>query len=621
MSSTVRTVLLPVVASLLLAGMLIPASAAALTPLPFDNALSIYVGHNGTWSNYSTGQQQAAEIEDPLAAFPPDEAVRDHPAIWYRYRINLAPVPEGWTFFAPVAGRPMQLHVVVRDAQGRLGDVMATDRATGAWVGRLSARAWVTGEIDGWLPVDPACEALDLRVTARDGGRLLASAIASNPAVDDAVVVALQYYWQPNSGIPHDRCAISSHPEGPPGDPLSIAGKTTLQLEKVAVGCAGPVDFVNDAPDCGVVKPRFPLKSEILADTTDAWERASHAPPRVLQQVRADVAAMRHTFDPGRPGPQPQSVRPYSRGTAHWYTVYAGQTLAVIAFPYRGPQKYRRTYTAYLNAEAQLYFSAKGLGQSNPSAAVAESMRREWSQPMRADGNALAPIAVGDLWYLRICGEYGIDINPCECVTAPVTFELWASTSASAPGNTVRVGGRATAEIYRPISIPAPPIDFPGTALQFPAEGEARGTCTVNLAKGWRWRVRFFAYDSQHNPAYPEGISRLIDIPETEHVRFDVRLTRLLTLKVFTRSRLGDEPCTIELGRQLSGGGEMLDGRGDTQAQADGRQVWEAPRRFVPGNYRVRARSRIDAEARWSDWQPVRIDPGVEQTVTVIVPK
>lgn len=132
-----------------------------LHTVPFDTALSIYVGHDGTWYRYDVGQAEEAEIEDALGVFAPNEEVSDDPDIWVDHQVNDPPSPSGWTFFSAVDTEPMSLHVMVADTQNRLGQVVVTDRYTGATVGTLTANAQGSS-ISGSLTVDPTREAFRL---------------------------------------------------------------------------------------------------------------------------------------------------------------------------------------------------------------------------------------------------------------------------------------------------------------------------------------------------------------------------------------------------------------------------------------------------------------------------
>ncbi|MEN6643378.1 MAG: PKD domain-containing protein [Armatimonadia bacterium] len=117
---------------------------------PFDPALSVYVGFSGMWVNYRTGGSEFREIEGPVAGFLPGEKVSDAPDIWGRRQINDPQSPTGWTFFAPDPDETMQMHVIVRDTQKRLGDVLITNRETGAELGTIAAD--VAGEqVDGLI--------------------------------------------------------------------------------------------------------------------------------------------------------------------------------------------------------------------------------------------------------------------------------------------------------------------------------------------------------------------------------------------------------------------------------------------------------------------------------------
>jgi len=68
-----------VIAALWGSAIVFPARSEAQqgSPLPFDTALSVYVAHEGTWINYATMQDEQAQIEDPVAAFAPEEEVSD----------------------------------------------------------------------------------------------------------------------------------------------------------------------------------------------------------------------------------------------------------------------------------------------------------------------------------------------------------------------------------------------------------------------------------------------------------------------------------------------------------------------------------------------------------------
>ena len=580
------------------------------TPLPFDQSLSIYAGHYGTWLNYNAAEQEQAEIEDPLAAFRATESVCDEPEQWGYCQINDPRVPDGWTFFTPVEGQPMKLHVIVRDAQDRLGKVEITDRDTGIRFGTVPADH-DGSRIDGCVPVPATREAFTLLVRGKDSGTILFRAAANNPRIADAVVVAVQYDWEPNKGEEHD-C-----PRVPPSRRLwgaldSAEGKRTGHPDLDTRACAGPLEFTNDTPYIVEAEPKYPLhEKQTVKDTTIVFQHR-RLPPEAQRHVRTALAAVRKSWE-GSPVLPPLELPPFSRGIAHWPVGLEGHVKAVVCFPCQGRRRHRVKTADRLEVHGALA-PRLGVGQEAPSHAVAAAIADRWGPYERMAYQSRAPIAVGDVWGLRAWYAGTPEAGPLTVITAPVTFELYADNAP--PGAPGLAEARASAEIVEPWTAARPPHpEFGDMRLDF-SDPNNPCICTLELAKGWKWKAT-----AQPSPrmAYSKGEVGPFEVPGNDTVRIECHLEKLLCLKIKTVSEGGEYvQASVELDQPWDRELWARTASGQSTQQPNGECCWSPPSLLSPGTYRARARA---GKAPHSEWQQFDVATGIEQVETVTVPE
>lgn len=609
-----RRIYMPLLAAMLVAtaSAVVCAQEPTLTPLPFDGTLSIYVGHNGTWMNFTSGLGEVAEIADPVAAFTVNEQISDELETWIAHQINDPQPPVGWTFFEPDVEQPMQLHVIVRDTQNRLAQVVVTDRNTGLVVGNLIADP-AGAQVDGSLSVDPAVEGFNLEVISSASATLF-KAGANIPKVNEAVPVTLGYIWQPNRGIQHQPCPVTDQGE-PWGDPRIMEGKLTTLTAMGGTGC-GPAVFENDEQVAHTKGPLYGLLNvQVPKDTTSLPNNLSG---QAVLDVAAALNAAHAPYLNGTAAFQFLSMLPYSRGTAHWPMTVTGEVKALLYLPIKTITK----WTAALKGEAQAKAEAsrqEGLFKSNVSQSVAVAI------VFSADEKKVmgTPVAIGDIWALRVVanGNPNPEANPNQNITAPVTFELWGNMLApdGQPGYT---GGTGTANVGAAWTTPAPPGAIPqNPPLVFPNDGVNKGRVVVEVGKGWKWTA---TGTSSMMGAYSTGQAGPLNIDGPNILRVNINLQVLLTYKVRTKANVNgqvvNEPSSVQLERQDPVTTMWVtQGNGDTVTQ-NGEQIWQPAGHLQPGTtYRVRAKSRQGMMSPWTDWVPFGVDPGIELTRDITV--
>jgi len=593
--------------------------AQELTTVPFDPSLSMYVGHNGTWFNCEAGEEQVAEIEDVVAFFQPWEEVSDDPDVWAEHQVKVPDIPTGWMFFTAVAEQPMALHVIVHDTQNRLGQVVITNRSTGEVVGTLTANEQGY-EVAGSIAVDPTWEQFGLQVKARETSATLLKAGADNPGIDKAVAVSLIYGWQPNRGGDHNGGPCPVYGLGPPwGNPASWDDSKQSTGHPAAQGmCAGPVEYVNDSPDELSRRPRYELSDRQIARNTAGQAAPGNLADQARQAVQDEISDALQAYHSSS-GLPALHVVPFSQGIGHWPVVGEGEIRSILYFPFRGDTTQHLQLTPTIKAMAQNQWGA-GVPSSGPSYSVVAALEAAWPEEEAKSLKILKPVAVGDIWGLRLITIDAPRSEPRLGIPDPVTFELWADLLPPAPGAAGRMGGSGTATKDAAWTTPEPPPAMPALRLLvFPGEGESKGLCTVELAKGWKWGA---TASPGMMMGYSGGTVDPFNVPpEPGMVRIAWHLVKLLCLKVKTEyADHTKAPSRVEL-HQLQGGQWTLIGGGDTvpQPPPNGDQIWTRGIPLDPGAYKIRAQSKEGMQP--GPWTEVMIEAaiGIEKTETVTV--
>jgi hypothetical protein len=310
------------------------ASPQTPTLVPFDNSLSVYVAHKGTWHNHRSTEVEALEVEDVVAVFRPSQRINDASGVWPNHQINEPHPPCGWIFIEPVEDEPMELHVIVRDAQKRLGKVVIANRVSGRRIAVLRANA-AGSELDGSVPIRPDWAAFNLIVRDKDTGAVLVRIGADNPRVLVVVAMVQNLGWEPNRGDDHEGLSCPANVGPPWGDPRSTEGKEVTNVPVRRQACGGLVPFVNDSPNPTQVSAKYSdlLDSQIVKDTI-AWPLG--LPPLALAEIGGKVRAAREPFADGRPFLKPLNLLPFSQGVGHWPMLLVGELNRVICHPYYG---------------------------------------------------------------------------------------------------------------------------------------------------------------------------------------------------------------------------------------------------------------------------------------------
>ena len=570
----------------------------------FDSSLSIYVGFRGHWINYASGESEFAEIEAPVAVFQPGEQVADDFETWFSHQINAPHPPLGWSFFSADAGETMQMHVIVRDTQNRLGDVFVTNRDSGAQIGTLDANS-AGSQIDGYLDISSAGDVFTLSVRDKAAGNVICLAATNSPKVEDAFVYPFYYPWDPNRGDGDCPVVVIT---GDAGDPESLAGKKTLP-EAAGAGhgdaCAGPRELANDSAKVLTRGPLYQLKDKIIL-------REIGGPPAglsdaALTEVQAKIDALRAPYTGGAHFLDDVTVPPYSKGTGHWPVCVSGQVVALVCVPVGGMTKWQDG----LYSKVELGFEHDDGADTNESS---WKLAVGWENK-QVDGDKWPvgnPIAVGDQYALVADNERAPDLDPLEAITTSVTFTLKADKTCpqppGVPDTPDLIGGEATITRVSKLTTADPPdVGWPGT-LVFPAQGEDKGTCIKEMPKGWKYRVTFkddglYACDPIE-----------FDVPDTTELEIEVKLQMLQFLYVVTERDGQGVHAEVE----LKDPNQDLRYVGDSEPFDDGYRYWQGG--IVPdGIWSVRARDKDGGQ--FSEWQNFQVVYSyIPKVVTVQVP-
>jgi len=568
-NASVLIVLTVAVAILNLAG---TTSAQQLHTVPFDTDLSIYVGHDGTWFRYDIHQEEEAEIEDAVAVYPPTEPLDDDLSVWCAHQVNDPQPPAGWGFFDCLPDQPIDLHVVVHDAQNRLGEVVVTEHETGDNLGTLSANPQGS-QVDGTVVVDPETEMFALDIKEKQAGARLGRAGVALAAMKDVLVFSLTLGWEPNVGDDHASCP-ASRTTTEWGDPYSLAGKHWV-VDSVTRNACGGLPFENDQATAVNRQAKYNLLNKHIIH--DIGAPPADLPGDGGPKVTAAIAAARLPYQGGQVFLPDYTELPYSRGVAHLPMTVKAQITTLLFFPYSGVTGWR--YESNKQIRAQLDVVAK---HEQGGLAPAAEIVAGWSggqvtyEVLRQIGE---PEPIGDLWAMEASSTVTPSAAPNEPITAPVTFELHGDLVLPPPGAPGLMGGTGTATRMDACTDPAPPNPMQSqVALTFPYQGDNLGKCTVQLAKGWKWKG--MGADPHYNPG-EVGPFELYGA-ETKQITATLKLLLMLHL------RTGTTACQVELQKQVGEGWQSVGG-GDTTLR-DGLQVWQRIE-VQTGTYRARANS------------------------------
>lgn len=573
--------------------------------VPFDPALSVYVGFSGHWINYATGQSEFREIEAPVALFGPGEQVSDDSDIWGARQTNSPQTPAGWNLYGPDDSEPMQMHVIIRDTQNRLGNVLITNRDTGAEIGTIDANA-AGSQIEGFVTVASATEAflLDIRdrAASRGGaaGNTMAQAAADMPGFDDMIVCALGYAWNPNRG--HEgECRVAQNRDQIWGDPKDVQGKVAFEGLGFGTACCGETQFTNDDDAPGQAAPKYPLLDKaILRDINAA---GGDYPPDARVAIIAAVQAARASYQNGASFLDQCQTLPFSTGTAHWKVDVQGEVVSLVGAPIK--KRHKINWSPKITTQIQSN-AALGNNQADPSIAVAAGV--EWSGDLVKVGVG-KPIGLGSLYGLRASGK-GTPFPDAQGITTPVTITLradkrWTDDSAGPTGGTGIVTNEGA------WTDPSPPQDAVTTdQLIFPADGDSKGVCTVQLAKGFKYKV---TGRGGVPPFYSDGTFGPFNVPATNNVTVNTEFLVQFGVEVHLQggTPAGPRAGEIELKHY---GGEMV------IANSVGQTGSYTTSQLDPGPYQVRGRANGGDWCEWYSFQAEKSTLVKQVTLTVVVP-
>ncbi len=412
----------------------------------------------------------------------------------------------------------------------------------------------------------------------------------------DAIVLTHVYGYQTNHGAEHV-CPATPDLEGPWGVPGAREGRGATLDPLPQNACAGGCRVDNDSAQTLERWPKCHLAKRTLYKRDGAWWGCKPRLPAVRELTGAHCAAtVRYEGENEYlPGVQ---IPPFSRCEVHWPITVTGEIITLVYLPYHGPPEEKRR----IAAEIERSFNWQdGVGADAPSRAVVagasltEEQKKRW--------HTGSPLPVGDMMGVIVEERGGPVISGLESITAPVTFRLEANKIApdDAPG---LIGGTATLVQGEALTRDgAPPLGpFAPSQLDFPTEGEDKGTCTIELAKGYRYEVTS-ARRALHGTIYalPAG-GMEFTVMGAQDVRIGLRLVVAREL-VIRSEQAGGKPVPAEVivrdssGKAVRGGSTEDDGQGHCSCI-----LRDLP---APARYTVRAKPRGGSDSEYGDPQMV----------------
>lgn len=422
----------------------------------------------------------------------------------------------------------------------------------------------------------------------------------------DALVVTHTYGFEPNLGDEHI-CPATPDWRGPWGHPEATAGKVSTSRPCPRRGCAGGHSFENDSPREVRRYAKHCLRDKtILRRLHEFWDSSSRSPAERWLRFVADGA--RAPYE-GEPRFLPEyCASPYSSGMVHWPITVTGAITSLICFPYSGTPEEKAGVTRAIQHSINW---EDGIGTEEPAKAVVANFTLTDQQ--RQAWQVEDPIPMGDLWGLTVESWDRPFADPLVGITTPVTITLTADRTPpdDAPG---RIGGKAILTRLDPWTTAHPPKGSQAPLeLDFPSTGEDQGTCTVELQKGFRYRLTV-----ADGAAYRDS-SEEFCVPNCGETRnTSLRLAVLRALVVRTERDGRPVPGHVHL-TNASG---TVDLEVDTEPDGEGHYSHIFTDLAVDDRWRVRVRPLNGSEERYSDVYggPLRPPSAVPRVMTLRVP-
>jgi len=581
------------------------ASGQAPVALPTDPDLAAYVGSTGRFQSRTLPETRNLSMAAWAAAFGPGETF-DFAALMDRAYLELGlPDEDGWGEFIALDDN-LTIHVHVTDRKSRLACVRVYEVPSGALIGTLQASQG-GAIVQGTLSND--AEVRDYKLEIVSAGGALLSTLAVDLGKWDAVSwISVGGGFEPFCPAPiactrYTPRGADSNPPGNDyfritGDPRTAPGASSgTTYVATSQGCA-TMDVTNDSATPITKSPpaaymQF-VKKDVIHNSV-ALGSIKFGDPAAMTALQNLMASL--TVRDLAQALSSVSFPPYSEGYAYWQPVFTGQVTAILAAPYERVRK-GGSWTVLLGAIVPGLTGADFLSRLLVSAAgtwLQNEQNRLESKFRPGDVRSL-----GDVYSL-VTAQGAAEARNLAPLLAPVTFQVQPSVSPSPPFTPVFSG---TVELDNPPACTSPPPPGPanGGVLTF----NAKGTATMQLAKGYRWK----ATGQILSPMGYTASTMAFQTPCSQTVVIPTTLTTLLQLNVFTRTPTGPGPALVKV--KLNG---VVVREGTSAPQPNGHyMVSLAGSPFAPGTYVIEATNPPNQPAT-----PVTITvaPAVTQEATI----
>lgn len=566
------------------------------TPLPTDNALSVYVGVNASWQSLVNAAlpTKAAEFSADVSAYdladtPTDANLADHEFVSEPLSDN----PD-WYLYTPTTDN-ITLTFSIADTGNRLGKIVVTDLLTGQVLGSVTAAAdgsVIQGQLSlPWLqPV--------YRIEGYDKNNAPLFRLGASNGRSDQIA----HFMIPGAFTPYRPATVSSARYaggdavmGTEGDPLNPAGVTVAPQAGFSRGCAA-VDQINDVSSTNPLQPPavfLNFRKKVCIEAVNPLGYISNNPvdqPSLATDVAAAETEVRER------ALSDITQLPYSDTTGHWHAVFTGRVNAVFVVPYR-VAKQNTLWNLLRSTFAALATGTQGKANDKWYFALLGAFTN-W---LVSDTGKQSGLTAG---MVKGLGDIKMLETQEDLKATPIQLSLFEDTTFTLTPDIAPPAGMGTVTVKNVgfWTTVSPPNFSMGGVLRLLSPNY---TGTLRLPKGFKWEV---AGNLQEPLGYqPFNQPIVFPTPAMGAVQIPVTLTVLLQLNIYTLSDANPKGPK-QLNVQVKNAMGQVVATGDSQMQDDGKYLFNA-RGLAPGNYNVTATG-SNSGAKWSGSINLPIDRG-----------
>ena len=446
------------------------------TPLPTDNALSVYIGLRATWQSLinNTLAPVANEFSADVSVYaltdtPTYANLADHECVSEPLSGN-----SDWYMYKPTTDT-FKLTFDIADTSNRLGKIVVSDLITGQVLGSVDAAA-DGSTIQGQLSI--SWQQPVYRIEGYDKNNVSLFRLGATNGFSDQIA----HFMIPGAFTPYRPATVSSarfaggeDVAGVVGDPESPAGVSVSVQAGASRGCAA-LDQVNDSQGILSMLPPTPFwrfqKKKCIEIVDPSGYRSDN--PADLSTLASDILAAEQ--EDIAPALSAITQVPYSDVTGHWDAVFTGRVKAVFIAPYRAAKQ-----NNFLNLLKSTFgFLATGTqGKANDKWAFGLfNAFVTWLSSDSGKQSGLKAgmvIPLGDIKTLQT-QEFRKDIPIILGLFDDVTFTL--APDIAPLGGT----GLGKIEMATPTTTPPPPAAVIGSDLTFSSPEIGRASCRERVS-------------------------------------------------------------------------------------------------------------------------------------------